>query len=236
VPVQGGQSGAEQAASPGGFPLGLPASLPDGVFVVATSRLGSDRHLHAVRNPVSWLEIAGDSADNLDDMRRFIDRVTSPGDGDARLIAAIRASGADLVRFRRELAAACGGVWIYLRYVLNEIRDCGRDPRSVADLPTDLAAYYAEQVERWRGLPDDAATLERWEQTRLPLLGVLAVGHAPLTVTELAALAGIPAGQSARGFIEETARAFLSCEDEPSGTPRYAFSPLLALSSSSVAI
>jgi Sigma-70, region 4 len=217
------EAGADVTAGVGsGLPLGLPASLPDGVFVVATSRLGGDRPLHAVRNPAVWLEIEVEGADNLGDMRRFIDRVTSPDDGDGRLVEAIRAGGADLAWFRREVAAACGGVWIYLRYVLNEIRERARDPHSVGDLPADLAAYYAEHVEQWRGLPDDAAALRRWEQTRLPLLGVLAAAHAPLTVTELAALARIPAGESAHGFIEETARAFLSRDDDPAGPPRYA--------------
>ena len=61
-----------------GLPLGLPESLPDGVFVVATSRFGIDRALHAVRNPADWLQIEVEGADNLDDMRRFLHDVTSP--------------------------------------------------------------------------------------------------------------------------------------------------------------
>ena len=212
-----------QAGTGSGLPLGLPASLPDGVFVVATSRLGADRSLHGVRNPASWLEIEVEGVDNLRDMRHFIDKITSPDDGDGRLVEAIRARGTDLAWFRREVTAACGGVWIYLRYVLNEIRDGTRDPRSVGDLPTDLAAYYAEQVEQWRGAPDNAAALRGWEQTRLPLLAMLAAVHTPLTVTELALLAEIPAGEAAHGFIEETVRAFLSHDDDgPLGAPRYA--------------
>jgi pimeloyl-ACP methyl ester carboxylesterase len=163
----------------------------------------------------------GYGMDNIADMRRFIDRVTSPDGGDARLVEAVRSSGADLARFRREVAAACGGVWIYLRYVLNEIRDGAGDPRGVGDLPADLAAYYAEQVQFWRGLPDDAPSLCRWEQTRLPLLGALAAAHAPLTVPELAALAGIPADESARSFIEETTRAFLSGGNGSAGAALY---------------
>ena len=69
-----------------GLPLGLPDSLPDGVYVVATSRFGIDRALHAVRNPADWLQIEVEGADNLDDMRRFLHDVTSPGGGDARLV------------------------------------------------------------------------------------------------------------------------------------------------------
>ena len=75
--------------------------------------------------------------------------------------------------FRTAVAQACGGVWIYLRYVLDEIRDGTRHPRSVGDLPGDLAGFYAEQVERWRGAGEDETAQRRWEQVWLPLLGIL---------------------------------------------------------------
>ena len=50
----------------------FPKGLPDGVYVVATSRFGIDRALHAIRNPAEWLEIEVEGIDNLNDMRRFI--------------------------------------------------------------------------------------------------------------------------------------------------------------------
>jgi WD domain, G-beta repeat len=202
----------------GGLPLGLPESLPDGVFVVATSRFGID----PARNPADWLEIEVEGADNLADMLRFIDQAASPDGGDGRLIEALGRAGVDPARFRRELASSCAGVWLYLRYVLDEIRAGTRDPRDVGHLPEDLAGYYVEQVQRWRGDPDDEAARHRWEQGRLPLLGVLAVARAPLTVAELASLSGGPTA-AARAFIEETCRAFLNPDDNgPPGAPRYA--------------
>jgi hypothetical protein len=133
------------------LPLGLPASLPDGVFVVATSRFGIDHALHAVRNPADWLEIEVEGPENLDDMRRFITDVTGPDGVDRRLVGIFRSDGVDLAWFRSELAKRCAGVWIYLRYVLDEIRDGMRDAHSIAQLPGDLAGYYAEQIQRWRG-------------------------------------------------------------------------------------
>jgi len=131
-----------------GLPLGLPQSLPDGVFVVATSRFGIDRVLHAIRNPADWLQIEVEGADNLDDMRRFIQDVTSSEVGDARLVQMLRDGGVEVGWFRANVAQTCAGVWIYLRYVLDEIRDGTRNPRSIGDLPADLAGFYAEQVER----------------------------------------------------------------------------------------
>ena len=205
-----------------GLPLGLPESLPEGVYVVAASRFGIDRALHAVRNPADWLQIEVEGASNLDDMDRFIHDVTSPDGRDARLVAMLRGAGVDAGWFSANVAPACAGVWIYLRYVLDEIRDGTRNPRSVADLPSDLAGFYAEQVERWRGAAEDEAALHRWEQVRLPLLGVLGAARAPMTVAELAGFAQVPSAEAAREFIEEIVRAFLSRDDDLSAVPRYA--------------
>ena len=121
------------------------------------------------------------------------------------------------------VAQACAGVWIYLKYVLDEIRDGTRNPRSVGDLPGDLGGFYAEQVERWRGAAEDEMAQRRCEQVRLPLLGVLGATRAPLTVAELAGFAAVPSPEAARVFVEESARAFLSRRDDgPAEAPRYA--------------
>jgi WD40 repeat protein len=204
-----------------GLPLGLPSSLPDRVFVVATSRFGIERSLHPVRRPHDWLEIAVDGPGNLDDMRRFLVGITDPERGDPRLTAALRRDGTDARWFRSAVADACGGVWIYLRYVLDEIRDGDASACDVTRLPTDLAGYYSEQVQRWRGTPDDEAAVARWEQVRLPLLGVLAAARAPLNSAELATFTGVPVA-AVRVFVEETARAFLNRDTSSSGELCYA--------------
>ena len=222
--VVDGLDEAEPRARPEaeGCRWGCRTSLPDGVFVVATSRFGIDRALHAVRNPADWLHIEVEGADNLEDMRRFIHDVTSP-------TAADRAPDRDAARrrgglgwFRANVAQACAGVWIYLRYVLDEIRDGTREPRSVGVLPGDLAGFYAEQVERWRGAAEDETAHRRWEQVRLPLLGVLEAARAPLTVAESPSSPGClrrrqPAVRRGdRPGVPEPP------DDDPSGAPRYA--------------
>jgi WD40 repeat protein len=214
VVVDGLDEADAEASDSGGLPLGLPASLPDGVFVVATSRFGIERALHAVRHPADWLQIEVEGPDNLDDMRRFIGEVTDPVSGDRPLTDALGRSGVDPDWFRVTIAKACAGVWIYLRYVLDEIRDGTMDPRSMSQLPEDLAGYYAEQVQRWRGNPDDEAAQRRWEQVRLPLLGVLAAARAPLTAADLASFAGVLSLEATRTFVIETTRAFLNCSHE----------------------
>jgi WD40 repeat protein len=220
--IDGLDEAESEASADYGLPLGLPVSLPDGVFVVATSRFGIDRALHAVRNPADWLQIEVEGPDNLADMRWFLDRVTSPDRGDGRLAETLRQAGVSVGWFQSEVAKSCAGVWIYLRYVLDEIREGTRDARSVGRLPEDLAAYYAEQIERWRGAPGDEGAFNRWEQVRLPLIGALAAARAPLTVAELATFGQVQSQEAARAFIEETARAFLSRLDEDLPAPRYA--------------
>ena len=214
---------AEPAVREWGLPLGLPENLPDGVYVVATSRFGIDRALHTVRNPVDWLLIEVEGASNLEDMRRFLQAVTSLEGGDSRIVTRLHDAGVNVGWFRANVAQACAGVWIYLRYVLDEIRDGTRNPDSVGDLPSDLAGFYAAQVGQWRGSAEDEMAQRRWEKIRLPLLGVLGAARTPLSVAELASFADVPSLEAARVFIEETARAFLSRRDgDPSGPPQYA--------------
>ena len=99
---------------------------------MTTSRFGIDRALHGVRNPSDWLDIEVEGPGNLDDMRRFIHDVTTPPAADKRLTAVLHGAAVDVDWFRRTLAHRCAGVWIYLRYVLDEIRDGLRDPRQVS--------------------------------------------------------------------------------------------------------
>ena len=204
----------------GGLPLGLPARLPDGVYVVATSRFGIERALHAVRNPADWLEIEVEGAANLADMRRFIEHATDTELGDQRLVGVLAASGTDVNSFREQLADRCAGVWIYLRYVLDEIRDKVQEPSAVGRLPRDLAGFYAEQIERWRGDDRASSSRHRWDEVLLPLLGVLGASRAPMTAAELASFAGVPEGVVSV-FVEESARAFLNRQDDRAGAPRY---------------
>ena len=50
----------------------------------------------------------------------------------------------DAAEFTVLLAQRCSGVWIYLRYVLNELRIGLRRPGEIGDLPSGLHNYYAK--------------------------------------------------------------------------------------------
>jgi WD40 repeat protein len=212
-------AGAESTAD-GWLPLGLPISLPNGVFVVATTRLGFDRDLITIRNAVEMQQIEARSLTNLKDMEQYIRDVTDPATGDQVLIAAMNASDVDLNWLRLALAEASSGSWVHLRYILDEIRDGRRNPDDMDRLPADLAAYYSEAIIRWRGDPTNLADQHRWESVCLPLLATLGAARAPLAIDELSSFAGVPA-QQASSFIEQTARAFLDRRGDSAETATY---------------
>ncbi|WP_439658404.1 hypothetical protein ACSHWB_39395 [Lentzea sp. HUAS TT2] len=144
-------------------PWGLPDLLPAGVYVVGTFRTGSTPARCESPRAVLRLSALGD--ENLQDLRAHLLQHAPAG------------VPVD------ELAARCGGVWIYLRYVLEEIRLGLRQPEDLADLPGDLSSYYLAQLARWR---DD----EHWHNTVLPLVSTLAVAGEALPLDALARLAG----------------------------------------------
>lgn len=185
-----------------GVPLGLPKpdELPRDVFIVATSRYGFP--LAVLRDPmrVGWSEIEVESADNLADMAAYLESAAT------ELSEVLARHGVSPHVFTSTLLDRCRGVWIYLRYVLDEIRAGIRPPTELAALPDRLRAYYELQIQhRW-------ATSPGWERLHLPALAVLAVLRRPITAAELSAVLGEP-GRVA-DWLDGPARAFLDVTSE----------------------
>jgi hypothetical protein len=164
----------------GALPLGLPVLLPRGVFVVATCRTGTD--LPALRQPKDVIEIHAGSPRNTDDLAKYLHTVLT---GDGKLAAALLAAGQAPDAVAARLQARCGGMWIYLRYVLEELRAGQRSVDDIDSLPGDLFHYYADSL-----LTDYHDPY--WARVRLPLLATLAVAAEPLSVPLLTRLAGLP--------------------------------------------
>jgi hypothetical protein len=207
VLVVDGLDEAEQVR--GRFPLGLPAGLPEGVVVVVTGRTGIE--LPGLREPYRVVRIRADDPRNLEDMRRHVvELATAPPLADRLATACV---GTD--RFADELTARCGGVWIYLRQVLEELGSDRRRPDQLDELPSDLTRYYADNV---RSLRDDTTA---WDELHLPLLSALAVAAEPVGFSTLTGLAGVRPDGRARAVLNNRLRAFLSVfPGEPEG--RYA--------------
>ncbi|WP_156093632.1 hypothetical protein [Lentzea aerocolonigenes] len=154
--------GADEAEA-GPQPWGLPSQLPAGVYVVGTYRTGGAPA--RCESPHAVLRLSALDDENLEDLRAHL----------------LQHAPAEVPV--DELAARCGGVWIYLRYVLEEIRLGLRRPEDLADLPGDLMSYYLAQLTRWR---ED----EHWHDTVLPLVSTFAVAGEALPLDALARLSG----------------------------------------------
>jgi len=193
-----------------GLPLGLPRpeSLPSGVYVVATSRSSLDI---TSRSHLVEIEITGD--DNLADLHAYLTRLLTGPQADSALVAALTRRQVDPDWFTQTLLQRCQGVWLYLRYILDEIRTGHRDPRDVASLPTRLRGYYLHQLHRWANEDHD-----QWQQVRLPLLATLAALRRPATADELVAITGLT---HARGevttWLTSQLRPFLTTTHAPTG-------------------
>lgn len=185
-----------------GIPVGLPRPehLPDGVFIVATTRFGTN--LTQLRNFAYWQTIPVVGADNLGDMRWFLADAIAGPHADQRLRGALDSRGVNGEEFLDTMVERCGGVWIYLRYVLDEIRAGRRDPTDVATLPSGLIGYYLEQVQRWRRATDS------WYRTGLPLLATLVAVRKPLSRAELVVFTD-QTEDALRPWLDEQLPAFL---------------------------
>ncbi|GAA5171607.1 hypothetical protein GCM10023321_70370 [Pseudonocardia eucalypti] len=199
-----------------GIPLGLPRPehLPDGVFVVVTTRFGLP--LPGVRDPqTAWKTIQVDGPDNLADMRNYLTAAVATDDPDTVLRQAVLCHALDPERFVETLAQRCAGVWIYMRYVLDDIRAGGRSPTDVATLPMGLRGYYLDQIQRWQ------TPGEEWERVGLPLLATLVALQRPVSTSELADYAGPVEAPSVRRWLTEHFRPFLDATHPALGTPTY---------------
>jgi hypothetical protein len=189
----------EAEALPEGMPFGLPMLLPENVFVVATYRTGS-----TPRSPgCDWTRepLRQDDERNIRDIRDFLARTVDDG-----LAGRLAEGGVRSADFITLLAARSGGVWVYLRYVLAQVRDGSRPVGSIAGLPSGLQGYYLEQIGRWRQNP-------HWLDGLLPLLTTLSVAGEPLSEGMLAQLVGSLDPIVARGWCDTLLRPFLTAQD-----------------------
>ena len=129
--------------------------------------------------PVTTVRIAKEDQRNQRDIGAYLAKAAHEDVLAARLAEA----GMDAAEFTGLLAQRCGGVWVYLRYVLNELRFGLRRPDEIGDLPSGLRDYYADQIRRWRQDP-------AWHTGLLPLLATLGVAGEALPAVSLARLAG----------------------------------------------
>ena len=131
---------------------------------------------------------------------------------DPELASLLSSSALAADTFVRWLLHRCRGIWVYLRYVLDELRLGLRPIDDIGQLPGDLAGYYTECL-----VPDDDPD---WRPLKLPLLATLAAAAEPLSVEVLARLAGIGDLHHVHLLCTRRLRPFLTPSDEE-GSRRY---------------
>ncbi|WP_461125047.1 AfsR/SARP family transcriptional regulator [Saccharothrix stipae] len=189
--------GADEAEIDG-QPWGLPSALPDGVFVVGTYRTGHPPPRTGGNQAV--VRLAADDPRNRLDVEAHLRAVLPPELAGEEVLTA--------------LSDRCQGVWVYLRYAVEELRNGVRDVRDLATLPSGLSRYYTDTVDRWSRSPD-------WDVGLLRLLGVVAVIGEPLDAADLALLTD--ADETAvRRWCHSTLRPFLAAERAGQTARRFA--------------
>ncbi len=183
-------------------PLGLPASLPAGVYVIASQR--PVQVPLRVNVPREVITIEAESEENMQDARDYLDRMAESAEIRQRL----RAAGVSNRAFVDTLLAKSRGVWIYLHYVIAEIARGSRSPSDVDRLPTGVWHYYAQYWHEWQRSHD-----ERWSELDLPLLSLIGAAAEPLSARLLAELAGVRRGATIEALLEDDWRPFIQVQE-----------------------
>jgi transcriptional regulator with XRE-family HTH domain len=209
---------------PGTNPLFLPASLPDGVVFVVSSRPVDETKPIGEWEPtqinaggeqvVIPIDHLGDA--NMADIREYL----APWPAKAGVAGYLSRFGYDATAFTEKLAQLSEGNFMYLRHLLpaierGEFADC-----ELTDLPLGLRPYYADQLERMRDENDDL-----WYRYRLPVIAAFVQARSrPLTIGEIAELSGV----GSEAIVRDTLRrwsAFVVAEPVPGddGVPQAAY-------------
>jgi hypothetical protein len=190
--------------------LFLPKVLPEGVFMILTTREDHDYRLDVDRATDIWLR--DDDPANQADVRRYVERfVEEHDDAMAPRIAAWRL---DRAAFAEQLTALSEGNFMYLVYVLVDIERGRLTPENAGDigeLPRGLRSYYQRH---WREMRD--ADRQRFEEEQRPVLCMLAIAREPVPPAQVGEWTGLEPSR-VRGVLAEW-RQFLN--ESPGGAYR----------------
>lgn len=176
---------------PGVNRLYLPTQLPVGVYLVVTTRPGNPLRIDC---DLEELELRQDSADNLTDIRAYLEEATTRAGIQAYLAKHQVAS----VEFVTHLMEKSQGNFIYLRYVLPEIEEGAYQDWELEAIPAGLQNYYTDHWKRMRGR-DEAV----WFEYKLPVVVALTLVEEPISVDLIAEFAKVSNKPRIRGVLQE---------------------------------
>ena len=206
----------EASGNAGDIALVLPPTLPDQVYILVSLRPGTPPPTTRVRREIARLD--AQSPANLEDMREFLDGATDQ----PAVVAALREQvpscrSGEIARqeFITTALRKSAGVWVYLRFLLDEIERGDRSLGDLSTLPDGLWQYYAQHWVRSR-----KKSVTRWKRDYVPLLTTLAATREPVSLPMLCELAGIRERPEFDRLLRESWRPFLVL-DGLAAAPRY---------------
>jgi hypothetical protein len=168
----------------GANPLSLPFALPDGVYVVATTRPG-DEYRPSVSS-MEELALDGTSEDNRRDVRAHVAaRLPRPG-----IRAWLRARSLGSEQFTELLCDRSQGNFMYLHFVLRAIEAGEFQEEGPEALPRGLRDYYRRHWEKMR-----RRGRRRFDQVYRPVVCVLAAAREAVSEEQVAEWTGLEEGQ-----------------------------------------
>jgi hypothetical protein len=188
--------------------LFLPRALPQGAYLVVTTRPLDDLQLQVERRQDLLLD--PDSSGNKGDISAYIENYLSQ---DARLQERLSSWRTSPAQFVSKMAQKSQGNFIYLRFVLPDI-SAGKFVRGmIEELPQGLQEYYKAH---WRQMK--AAVGTEFETYYAPVVCVLAVAREPVSVELVGRWTGLPLPKIQAAVRQW--REFLK-EENSHGEPRY---------------
>ena len=178
--------------------LYLPSSLPQGVYIVATTRHLQDLHLQLLRQET--LDIEADSEGNLRDIDAYIANYVKREAMRAQLSAWRIETELFIVALRKKSQ----GNFMYLYYVLPAIEQGKFLKGTLDELPDGLIAYYQRH---WRQMREGKE--KEFETVYAPIVCILGVAQEPVTTEQIAVWTNLSHGQVKdsiglwREFLEE---------------------------------
>ncbi len=189
-------------------PLHLPRVLPERAFIIVTMREHARNAL--VVDRTRQVELRDDAPENLKDVRRYVDNFVSKHRND--MVGRIAAWGVDEQAFSETITEKSQGNFMYLVYVLQDIRDGKLNRGNIGDirkLPGGLKEYYHLHWDIMR-----SAEPLQFDTLYKPVVCQLAVAREPVSIEQLSDWTSL--GRDAVERVIRTWRQFLN-EDAPEG-------------------
>lgn len=175
--------------------LYLPLTLPQGIYIIATTRkISLDIRIDCEQGT---LDIEHDSEGNIADIHEYIERVVER----PAIQAYIRGQEINNELFIDHLVEKSEGNFIYLRYVLPEIEQGAYSDLGLEALPAGLLNFYEDHWRRMRGRGE-----EWWFQYKLPVIMALTVVREPVSIDLLADFSGVSERPRIREVLHEWAQ------------------------------